>query len=40
MTVGPEWPLIAAVGVLHAIVPDHWGPIKLIGDRLLGWGRR
>ena len=33
MNVGPELLLIgavAAVGVLHTIVPDHWVPITLI----------
>jgi hypothetical protein len=30
MITGPEWLLIgavAAVGVLHTVVPDHWVPI-------------
>lgn len=30
---------VAAVGVLHTIVPDHWLPIALIA-RQEGWGRR
>jgi hypothetical protein len=37
----PELPLIgavAAVGVLHTIVPDHWVPIALIA-RQRGWSR-
>ena len=37
----PEWLLIgtvAAVGVLHTIVPDHWVPITLIA-RQRGWSR-
>jgi hypothetical protein len=33
MSVGPEWLLIGAVGVLHTIVPNHREPITLIGDR-------
>jgi nickel/cobalt transporter (NicO) family protein len=39
MTAGPELLLIgavAAVGVLHTIVPDHWVPITLIA-RQRGW---
>jgi hypothetical protein len=39
MTFGPELLLIgavAAVGVLHTIVPDHWVPITLIA-RQRGW---
>ncbi len=35
----PEWLLVgavAAVGVLHTMVPDHWVPITLIG-RQRGW---
>lgn len=39
---GSEWLLIgavAAVGVLHTIVPDHWVPITLIA-RQQGWTRR
>jgi hypothetical protein len=39
MTVGPEWLLVGAVGVvgvLHTIVPDHWVPITLIA-RQRGW---
>ena len=42
MTVGPEWLLIgavAAVGVLHTVVPDHWVPITLIA-RQQGWTKR
>ncbi len=41
MTYGPELLLIgavAAVGVLHTIVPDHWVPITLIA-RQQGWTR-
>jgi hypothetical protein len=41
MTVGPQWLLIgavAAVGVLHTMVPDHWVPITLIA-RERGWSR-
>jgi hypothetical protein len=41
MTVGPELLLIgavAAVGVLHTIVPDHWVPITLIA-RQRGWSK-
>jgi hypothetical protein len=41
MSVGPEWLLIgavAAVGVLHTIVPDHWAPITLIA-RQHGWSK-
>lgn len=37
----PEWLLVgavAAVGVLHTMVPDHWVPITLIG-RQRGWTR-
>jgi hypothetical protein len=30
---------VAAVGVLHTVVPDHWLPITLIA-RQEGWGRR
>ena len=39
MTLGPELLLVgavAAVGVLHTIVPDHWVPITLIA-RQRGW---
>jgi hypothetical protein len=39
MTFGPELLLIgavAAVGVLHTVVPDHWVPITLIA-RQRGW---
>ncbi|MGI8841699.1 MAG: hypothetical protein ACR2F8_13105 [Caulobacteraceae bacterium] len=35
----PQWLLVgavAAVGVLHTLVPDHWVPITLIG-RQRGW---
>lgn len=41
MTVSPQLLLIgavAAVGVLHTIVPDHWVPITLIA-RQQGWTR-
>jgi hypothetical protein len=41
MIAGPEWLLIgavAAVGVLHTVVPDHWVPITLIA-RQQGWTR-
>jgi len=41
MTVGPQLLLIgavAAVGVLHTIVPDHWAPIALIA-RQRGWSK-
>ena len=41
MTYGPELLLVgavAAVGVLHTIVPDHWVPIALIA-RQRGWSR-
>lgn len=41
MNVGPELLLIgavAAVGVLHTIVPDHWVPITLIA-RQRGWSK-
>ena len=41
MSVGPKLLLIgtvAAVGVLHTIVPDHWVPITLIA-RQLGWSK-
>jgi nickel/cobalt transporter (NicO) family protein len=41
MSPGPELLLIgavAAVGVLHTIVPDHWVPITLIA-RQRGWSR-
>lgn len=41
MTYGPEFLLIAAVaavGVLHTIVPDHWVPITLIA-RQRGWSK-
>ena len=41
MSVGPELLLIgavAAVGVLHTIVPDHWVPITLI-TRQRGWSK-
>ena len=39
MTFGPELLLIgavAAVGVLHTVVPDHWVPITMIA-RQRGW---
>ncbi|HUC64924.1 MAG TPA: hypothetical protein VMA53_05830, partial [Stellaceae bacterium] len=42
MSYGPELLLIgavAAVGVLHTIVPDHWVPITLLA-RQRGWSRR
>jgi ABC-type nickel/cobalt efflux system permease component RcnA len=42
MSYGPELLLIgavAAVGVLHTMVPDHWVPITLIA-RQQGWSRR
>ncbi len=42
MIVGPELLLIsavAAVGVLHTVVPDHWVPITLIA-RQQGWTKR
>ncbi|HXP93595.1 MAG TPA: hypothetical protein VN905_09010 [Candidatus Binatia bacterium] len=29
---------VAAVGVLHTLVPDHWGPIVVVG-RQQGWTR-
>jgi hypothetical protein len=41
MIAGPEWLLIgavAAVGVLHTVVPDHWVPIMVIA-RQQGWSR-
>ena len=41
MNAGPELLLIgavAAVGVLHTIVPDHWVPITLIA-RQRGWSK-
>ncbi|MEW6435900.1 MAG: hypothetical protein AB1508_01870 [Pseudomonadota bacterium] len=41
MSVGPQLLLIgavAAVGVLHTIVPDHWVPITLIA-RQRGWSK-
>lgn len=41
MNSGPELLLIgavAAVGVLHTIVPDHWAPIALIA-RQRGWSK-
>jgi nickel/cobalt transporter (NicO) family protein len=41
MTLGPELLLVAAVaavGVLHTIVPDHWVPITLIA-RQRGWSK-
>ncbi len=41
MTHGPELLLVgavAAVGLLHTIVPDHWVPIALIA-RQRGWSR-
>src|SRR6202166_780796 len=41
MNVGPEFLLVgavAAVGVLHTIVPDHWVPITLIA-RQRGWSK-
>ncbi len=30
---------VAAVGVLHTVVPDHWVPITLLA-RQHGWSRR
>lgn len=42
MFAGSEWLLIgavAAVGVLHTVVPDHWVPITLIA-RQQGWTKR
>jgi nickel/cobalt transporter (NicO) family protein len=42
MSYGPQLLLIgavAAVGVLHTIVPDHWVPITLLA-RQRGWSRR
>src|ERR1700722_20407460 len=42
MIFGPELLLVgavAAVGVLHTIVPDHWVPITLIA-RQRGWSKR
>ena len=30
---------VAAVGVLHTIVPDHWLPIALVA-RERGWSKR
>jgi nickel/cobalt transporter (NicO) family protein len=41
MNFGPELLLVgavAAVGVLHTIVPDHWVPITLIA-RQRGWSK-
>lgn len=41
MTHAPQWLLIgavAAVGVLHTMVPDHWLPIALIA-RQRGWSK-
>src|SRR5262249_20897098 len=41
MNLGPELLLvgaIAAVGVLHTMVPDHWVPISLIA-RQRGWSK-
>jgi hypothetical protein len=41
MNFGPELLLVAAVaavGVLHTMVPDHWVPITLIA-RQRGWSR-
>jgi ABC-type nickel/cobalt efflux system permease component RcnA len=41
MTFGPQLLLVgavAAVGVLHTIVPDHWVPIALIA-RQRGWSK-
>src|SRR5260221_6907082 len=41
MSYGPELLLVgavAAVGVLHTIVPDHWVPITLIA-RQRGWSK-
>jgi len=41
MNIGPELLLVAAVaavGVLHTIVPDHWIPITLIA-RQRGWSK-
>lgn len=34
----PQIWLIAAVGVLHTMVPDHWVPITLVA-RQEGWSR-
>jgi hypothetical protein len=42
MNLGPQLLLmgaVAAVGILHTIVPDHWVPITLIA-RQRGWSRR
>jgi hypothetical protein len=44
MITGPEWLLIgavAAVGVLHTVVPDHWVPITHAADSrfLPRWSR-
>ena len=39
---GPQLLLVgavAAVGILHTIVPDHWVPIALIA-RQRGWSQR
>lgn len=39
--IAPEWLLVgavAAVGVLHTVVPDHWVPITLVA-RQRGWSR-
>jgi hypothetical protein len=41
MSIGPELLLVgavAAVGVLHTMVPDHWVPISLIA-RQRGWSK-
>lgn len=41
MNLGPQLLLvgaIAAVGVLHTIVPDHWVPVTLIA-RQRGWSK-
>lgn len=41
MSYGPQTLLVgavAAVGVLHTIVPDHWVPITLIA-RQKGWSK-
>jgi hypothetical protein len=42
MTISPECLLVvavAAVGVLHTLVPDHWLPIAVM-PRQLAWSRR
>ncbi|HLI10399.1 MAG TPA: hypothetical protein VKY65_02260 [Alphaproteobacteria bacterium] len=41
MSLGPQALLVvavAAVGVLHTLVPDHWAPIALLA-RQLGWSK-